>query len=98
MLKNIALLVLMLAIAPFAMADDLNDGIEIDTNVSDDLTLGKNVRFITQKALAKSKSGQKNKDPTNACGSGNIVIGPGSKVKEVINVSTNKGTTAVCGR
>lgn len=97
MLKHMAF-ILTLATTPFAIADDLNDGIEIDTNVSDDLTLGKNVRFITQKALAKSKSGNKNKSSSSTCGSGNVVIGPGSKVKEVINVSTNKGTTAVCGR
>ena len=79
-------------------AADLDDGIGIDTPVNDDLTLDKNVKFITRKALAKAKSDQKNGTESKTCGSGNITIGAGSKVKEVINISTNKGTTAVCGQ
>jgi hypothetical protein len=89
---------LFLLLSTAALANDLDDGIDIDTAINDDLNLGKNVRFITRKALAKGKNGQKNSNSSGTCGSGNITIGPGSKVKEVINVSTNKGTTAVCGR
>lgn len=89
---------LFLLLSTAALANDLDDGIDIDTAINDDLNLGKNVRFITRKALAKAKNGQKNSNSSGTCGSGNITIGPGSKVKEVINVSTNKGTTAVCGR
>ena len=79
-------------------ANDLDDGIGIDTPVNDDLTLDKNIKFIIRKALSKADSGQENGTESESCGSGNITIGAGSKVKEVINVSTNKGTTAVCGK
>lgn len=82
-------------------AGDLDDGIGIDEPINDDISLGKNVQFIIRNALAKGKSGKSKEGgggQTDACGSGNIVIGAGSKVKEVINISTNKGTTAVCGK
>ena len=79
-------------------ANDLDDGIGIDTPINDDLNLDKNVQFIVRKALAKAKTGQQNGAQSSTCGSGNVVIGPGSRVKEVINVSSNKGTTAVCGK
>ncbi len=66
---------------------------------NDDINLDKNVKFIIRNALAKGKSDNKaGGGKTGSCGSGNIVIGAGSKVKEVINISTNKGTTAVCGK
>lgn len=97
MLKNISMLIILL-FSLTAIADDLDDGIEIDTKINDDLDLGKNVKFITQKALSKSRNGQNGNGTSGTCGSGNVVIGAGSKVKEVINVSTNTGTTAVCGR
>lgn len=80
-------------------ANDLDDGIGIDTPINDDLNLGKNVVFIRRKALAKAKAGQSGDGTqSGSCGSGNIVIGAGSKIKEVYNISTNKGTTAVCGK
>ena len=97
MLKYITLVLLLFMTA--VNANDLDDGIGIDTLINDDLSLDKNIRFITRKALSKAKSGQNGSESeSGSCGSGNITIGPGSKVKEVINVSTNKGTTAVCGK
>ncbi len=91
----LAIIALVLS-AGLSVAGDLDDGIGIDQPINDDLSLDKNIKFITRKAIAKAKSQQGG--GTSACGSGNVVIGPGSKVKEVINVSTNKGTTAVCGQ
>lgn len=76
-------------------ADDLDDGIGIDEPITDDLNLDKNVQFIVRNALSKGNSNQA--DSTGTCGSGNIVIGAGSNVQEVINISSNTGTTAVCG-
>jgi hypothetical protein len=78
-------------------AGDLDDGIAFDEPVQDDLQLDKNIKFITRKSIAKSKQKNPSDSQTGVCGSGNIVIGAGSKVKEVVNVSTNKGTTTVCG-
>jgi len=81
-------------------ASDLDDGIGIDTKIDDGLSLDRNVKFIVRKGLAKQKQNNKSggKDQSGSCGSGNIVIGAGSKIKEVYNISTNKGTTAVCGK
>jgi len=81
-------------------ANDLDDGIGDDTKIDDGLDLDKNIKFIVRKGLSKAnnKSGGKNSSQSGSCGSGNIVIGAGSKIKEVFNISTNKGTTAVCGK
>ncbi len=96
MIKKYILLIFSVMAINAVNAGDLDDGIGIDQPNNDDLSLDKNIKFITRKAIAKAKSQQGG--GTSACGSGNVVIGPGSKVKEVINVSTNKGTTAVCGQ
>lgn len=92
------MLIPILCVAMNSTANDLDDGIGIDTPINDDLDLDKNVQFIVRKALAKGNQGQQDGTQSGTCGSGNIVIGPGSRVKEVINVSSNKGTTAVCGK
>lgn len=96
MAKFIALVFLILTTT--VIAGDLDDGIDLDTPIVDDLTLDKNVQFIVRNALAKGKSGKANGDSSGSCGSGNITIGAGSKIKEVINISSNTGTTAVCGK
>lgn len=93
MLKYIALI--LLAVTATVNANDLDDGIAIDSPINDDINPDKNIKFITRKAMSRAKSGGNNGRGT--CGTGNITIGPGSKVKEVINLSTNKGNTAVCG-
>ncbi len=95
-----ALLVVTLLITTNCYADDLDDGIGIDGPIDDDLNLSKNVKFIIRKALAQAKTDDESGGGTesSSCGSGNIVIGAGSNVKEVINISTNTGTTAVCGQ
>jgi hypothetical protein len=91
-------LILLSCITITSHADDLNDGIAIDKLNNDNLDLSTNIQFILRKSLAKTKIKGKNNSQKNLCGSGNIVIGAGSKVKEVINISTNTGTTAVCGK
>lgn len=95
MLKYLTLILLICTTAVYA--DDLDDGIGIDTPINDDLTPDRNIQFIVRKALARAKTGEKN-GTGSGCGSGNIIIGPGSRVKEVINISNNKGTTAVCSK
>ncbi len=90
--------IILLIFATTVSAGDLDDGIGIDEPINDDLNLDKNVKFIIRNALAKGGSGQTNGTGSGTCGSGNITIGAGSKVKEVINISTNTGTTAVCGK
>ena len=97
MFFQIILMLLFSCVIVDSYADDLNDGIALDKPINDDLTLDTNVQFIIRKALAKAKTKKKN-SKTSSCGSGNIVIGAGSKVKEVINISTNTGTTAICGK
>jgi hypothetical protein len=89
------ILIPFLCVVMNAYAGDLDDGIGIDTPINDDIDVDKNIQFIVRSALAKAKTGE-NGSQSSTCGSGNVVIGPGSKVREVINVSTNKGTTAVC--
>lgn len=98
MIKTIAIVFSILTTT--VIAGDLDDGIDMDTPIVDDLTLDKNIQFIVRNALAKGKSGKANGNgnSSDTCGSGNITIGAGSKVNEVINISTNQGTTAVCGK
>lgn len=93
------LLISLFLVVTNSYANDLDDGIGIDTKIDDGLDLGKNVKFIVRKGLSKAngKSGGKDSQ-SGTCGSGNVVIGAGSKIKEVYNISTNKGTTAVCGK
>jgi len=100
MIFRLAVISLFLMIGNIAYANDLDDGIGIDNAIDDGLDLGKNTKFIVRKSLARQKSDQKSgsSSQSGSCGSGNIVIGAGSKIKEVINISTNKGTTAVCGK
>jgi hypothetical protein len=95
MLRFVTLILLICTTTVYA--DDLDDGIGIDTPINDDIDLDKNIQFIVRKALARAKTGEKN-GTGSGCGSGNITIGAGSRVKEVINVSNNKGTTAVCSK
>ena len=99
MIFRIGLITLFL-VTSHVYANDLDDGIGIDTKIDDGLDLGKNVQFITRKGLAKAKADNKSggQSQSGSCGSGNIIIGAGSKIKEVYNISTNKGTTAVCGK
>jgi len=93
------LLIALFLVISNSYANDLDDGIGIDTPVDDGLDLGKNTQFIIRKSLAKQKANNKSGgSQSSSCGSGNIVVGAGSKIKEVINISTNKGTTAVCGK
>ena len=81
-----------------SQAADLNDGIGIDTPIDDSIKTDTNINYIKLNAISKAKNQSKVKGGSGSCGSGNIVIGAGSRVKEIINVSTNKGTTAICGK
>ena len=99
-MKKILALFLLVHLIP-VIADDLNDGIAIDTPINDDLTLGKNINFIKRNAIAKSKHKSKNGNTKSGCdGTGNIKIGAGSNLKgaTIVNLSSNKGTTTVCGK
>ena len=91
-----------LLVTTHGYANDLDDGIGIDNRIDDGLDLGKNTQFIVRKALSKAKAdnkaGGKDGSQSGSCGTGNIIIGAGSKIKEVYNISTNKGTTTVCGK
>ena len=91
------LFISLLLVATNGYADDFDDGIGIDTPIDDGLDLGKNTKFIVRKSIAKSNKDSKS-GKSGSCGSGNITIGAGSKIKEVINLSTSKGTVAVCGK
>jgi hypothetical protein len=82
-------------------ADDLDDGISIDTPINDDLTLDKNINFIKRNAIAKARSKSKGGKSSSGCdGTGNIKIGAGSNLKgaTIVNLSNNKGTTTVCDK
>lgn len=92
------ILLFFLCLSSNGYADDLNDGIDIDKPIDDGIGLDKNIQFIIRKSLARASSGKKKGSQVNVCGSGNIVIGAGSKVKEVTNISSSKGTIALCGK
>jgi hypothetical protein len=96
------LLISLFLVAANSYANDLDDGIGIDNRIDDGLDLGKNTKFIIRKGLSKAKAsnkaGGKDGSQSGSCGTGNIIIGAGSKIKEVYNISTNKGTTTVCGK
>jgi hypothetical protein len=96
--KFSALLVLLTVIMD-SHAADLDDGISLDTPIDDSIKTNTNINYIKLNAISKAKNKSKIKGGgAGSCGSGNIVIGAGSRVKEIINVSTNKGTTAICGK
>ncbi len=102
--RIIGIAILIASIQVFA--DDLDDGIPLDTPINDDLTLGKNINFIKRNAIGKARSRAKDKggnidDIDESCeGTGNIKVGAGSNLKgaTIVNLSNNKGTTSFCGK
>jgi len=106
-MKNKILGLGIILLATNVFADDLDDGIGIDTPINDDLTLGKNIQFIKRNAIGKARSRAKDQgggDVDNideSCeGTGNIKVGAGSNLKgaTIVNLSNNKGTTSFCGK
>lgn len=99
-MKMKLLLLVLAMLQTNSYAADLNDGIGIDTPVNDSIKADININYIKLKAISQAMNGSKSKGKgsSGSCGSGNIVIGAGSRVKQIINVSTNKGTTAICGK
>ncbi|NOT84091.1 MAG: hypothetical protein HOP02_04755 [Methylococcaceae bacterium] len=79
-------------------AGDLEDGISLDEDINDDLTLTPNIEFITRNAMAKALRGSK-KVIVN-CGVGNQVFGPGANIKNttIINATDNKGAVSLCDK
>jgi len=81
------------------IADDLDDGIAIDTPLNDDLNPDLNIQFITAMARSKAKSGSQrvitNDDQNN--GLGNINIGANANLRGaiIVNLSENKNTAVL---
>ena len=77
-------------------AGDLDDGLGIDENISDDLQLNTNVEFIKRNAIAKAK--RKSNQDSGCSGTGNQTFGPGANLKgaTIVNLSNNKGASSVC--
>ncbi len=81
------------------LATNFNDGIGPDGPISDVIREDINVEFISQKALAASRTRKLKILSTdeNAAGIGNIIIGPGANLKGaiIINKSDNTGAAAI---
>jgi hypothetical protein len=76
-------------------ASDFDDDIELDEPIDDSIKLKPNIQFIKRNALAKANRAKKN----NGCtGTGNLTFETGANLKgaTIVNLSNNKGTSAVC--
>lgn len=83
------------------MSSDLDDGIGMESISSgDSLSLKKNIQFSKRKAKATRYNASSGKKSSRSwvCGSGNIYIEKGSRVREVTNLSDNRGTVAICSK
>jgi len=87
------------------LANDLNDGIPLDTKLDDTLERDFNTTYIVTKSKGQARSQQRRgsssktiilKDGQGA-GVGNIEIGAGSNLKgaTIINLSNNKKSTVI---
>ena len=104
MLNHIYLILfVLLAMSTATLANDLDDGIPIDEALSDSLKKDFNASFVVTKSVTKAKA-QANKGENSktiilkdGAGVGNIDIGAGADLKgaTIINLSTNKNTTAI---
>jgi len=88
-----------------SFAGDLDDGIKLDEPINDDLKLDTNLQYIKRRAKAKTESiqdGEENSDKivvNDACGgTGNMNFGAGANLKgaTIVNMSDNRGSSAVC--
>tara|TARA_R110002073_G_scaffold327113_1_gene507527 strand:+ start:103 stop:411 length:309 start_codon:yes stop_codon:yes gene_type:complete len=92
------LLLLFFITTSVVYADDFDGGIPIDSaGINDNLDLGINIQYIKRNAIAKARRGAKGAT-TNCGGAGNQTFGPGADLKgaTIVNLSDNKGTSAVC--
>jgi hypothetical protein len=110
--KNLTIVVLLLGFNSPIFCGDLDDGIGLDKPINDDINAGINIEFIKRNAKAKAKRRAGEADTltsrsqaigggeSSECGgAGNIQIGPGTDlkgVKQIINISTNKGVSTIC--
>lgn len=97
-IKKIIILITICSQSTLGFATNYNDGINPDGPIQGKMTKDTNIKFIIQKATARSKSG-KNKVITSGdnAGIGNIIVGPGSNLKGaiIINQSENKDSSVI---
>ncbi len=97
-MTTISLLFLMFSLTP-CFATNFNDGINATEPINDVIKEEINVEFISQKAIAASRTRKLKILSTdeNAAGIGNIIIGPGANLKGaiIINRSKNTGAAAI---
>lgn len=98
-------LLFFLLISFSVVADDLDDGIKLDEPINDDINLDVNIQYIKRRAIAAAESVQNGNDVNNkivvntACGgTGNQTFGAGSNLTgaTIVNLSDNRGSSAVC--
>jgi hypothetical protein len=84
------------------LADDLDDGIEMDTYIEDEIRIDINRSFIKQSAIGGSGTGIKGRRTivmggNDASGAGNINIGAGTDLSgaTIINLSTVENTSVL---
>jgi len=79
-------------------ADDLDDGIGLDEAIEDKIQLKPNIDYIRRSAIARARRAQDRGTAAACNGIGNQIFGAGSNLKgaTIINLSDNKGTSAVC--
>ena len=107
--KKLTVILLLIGISGSGFCGDLDDGIGLDKPINDDINAGINIEFIKRNAKAKAKrrageadtltSRSQALDGGECEGAGNIKIGPGTDlkgVKQIINISTNKGVSTIC--
>ncbi|MDX2504694.1 MAG: hypothetical protein QNL62_09490 [Gammaproteobacteria bacterium] len=100
-------LMFFLLISFSVVADDLDDGVKLDEPINDDINLDVNIQFIKRRAKAAAESVQNGNDVNNkiavntACGgTGNQSFGAGSNLTgaTIVNLSDNRGSSAVCAK
>jgi hypothetical protein len=96
MIKHLSLAAVLLSVLSTGFADDLDDGIALDTPINDDLQLDINVDFIKRNAKAKARRGAASR--SGCQGAGNQTFGPGANLKgaTIVNLSNNQGSSTVC--
>lgn len=94
-IKNLLLTILFSLVTP-CFATNFDDGISAGGPIDDKIQKEPNREFITQKAIARSRSGR-NKVISNSndnAGIGNIIIGPGANLNGAIILNQSENVDA----
>lgn len=94
--KKTIILIAICCQSTLCFATNYNDGINPDGPIQGKMTKDTNIKFIIQKATARSKSGNNkviSSDDGNA-GIGNVIVGPGTNLKGAIIINQSENVDA----